>query len=257
MTQVIAVDWSGRATGEAEAIWLARVVNGRLEELENGLNRDGVINRVIKHARGERRTVVGLDFAFSFPRWYCEQQGWTRGIEVWHAMHERGEDLLKACEPPFWGLKGTKAATLNDRFRETDKAAGNPKSVFQISGGGAVGTGSLRGMPHLATLSKAGFTIWPFDPPGWPRAVEIYPRTLTGPVVKRRHRDRRKYLKERCHEQGAVLRERAAGSEDAFDAAVSALEMSRHLDEFERLPELPPDVSQRIEGQIWMPAREG
>ncbi|MCM3920678.1 hypothetical protein ND748_03170 [Frankia sp. AiPs1] len=39
MAQVIAVDWSGRAKGAAESIWLARVVAGRLVELDNGLDR--------------------------------------------------------------------------------------------------------------------------------------------------------------------------------------------------------------------------
>jgi catechol 2,3-dioxygenase-like lactoylglutathione lyase family enzyme len=62
---------------------------------------------------------------------------------------------------------------------------------FQIGGAGAVGTGSLRGMQHLADLAHAGFSIWPFDRPGWPLAVEIYPRLFTPGVVKSRHRARR------------------------------------------------------------------
>jgi hypothetical protein len=53
VSQAIAVDWSGRAKGAAEAIWLARV------------------------ARGDPRTIVGFDFAFSIPRWYCEANGWA------------------------------------------------------------------------------------------------------------------------------------------------------------------------------------
>ncbi|MFP5389572.1 MAG: hypothetical protein ACLGG5_09790, partial [Thermoleophilia bacterium] len=38
-------------------------------------------------------------------------------------------------------------------------------------------------MPHLLTLARNGFGIWPFSE-GWPRVVEIYPRALTGPVNK-------------------------------------------------------------------------
>jgi hypothetical protein len=41
-------------------------------------------------------------------------------------------------------------------------------------------------------------------------------------------------------------------SEDAFDAAVSALVMQQHLDEFESLPLLDDD-SFILEGQIWTP----
>jgi hypothetical protein len=253
LKQVIAIDWSGRAARASEAIWIARVVDGRLEELENGLDRGIVIQRVVELAHNEPRTVVGIDFAFSFPRWFCAEQGWTTGGEVWDAIAKQGEELLASCSAPFWGRKGTTAQTLGDPYRETDKAAGGAKSVFQIGGAGAVGTGSLRGMPHLLTLAAAGFAVWPFDPPRWPLVVEIYPRLLTGPVKKNRHRERREYLEARYPEQDTVLCERAAGSEDAFDAAVSALEMSRHIGEIERLPTLRSDAPERIEGAIWAP----
>ena len=59
--------------------------------------------------------------------------------------------------------------------------------MFQIGGAGAVGTGSIRGMPHLLTLADSGFTIWPFVSGGLPTVVEIYPRALTGPVNKGSH----------------------------------------------------------------------
>jgi hypothetical protein len=76
-------------------------------------------------------------------------------------------------------------------------------------------------MPHLLTLAKNGFGIWPFSE-GWPRVVEIYPRALTGPVNKGKWSARHDYLVEHFPEQPRDLLERAAGSEDAFDAAVSA-----------------------------------
>jgi Protein of unknown function (DUF429) len=256
MTRVIAVDWSGRAKGAAEAIWLARVDEGRLVELDNGLDRREAVAAVIEHAQREERTIAGFDFAFSFPRWYCAQNGWTTGVEVWRAMRDSSDDLLKGCEPPFWGRAGTSAQQQGDPYRETDKAvAGNPKSVFQIAGAGAVGTGSLRGMPHLVDLAGAGFAIWPFDPPGWPLAIEIYPRVFAPAVVKSRQGERRAYVERHFPDQDPVLRERAAGSEDAFDAAVSALAMAAHLDELERLPERPLGSAQRIEGEIWGPSR--
>jgi hypothetical protein len=254
VTQVLAIDWSGRAKAAAESIWLARVTDGRLDELENGLDRSEVIAAVIERARSQPRTVAGFDFAFSFPRWYCAQNGWTTGIEVWRAMRDHAEDLLKGCNPPFWGRAGTIAQTQGPPYRETDKAVGGqPKSVFQIAGAGAVGTGSLRGMPHLVELAEAGFAIWPFDPPNWPLAIEIYPRVFAPGVVKSRHGDRRTFLERRFPNQDPVLLERAAGSEDAFDAAVSALFMADHNDRLSRLPERPPGSAQRIEGEIWTP----
>jgi Protein of unknown function (DUF429) len=254
VTQVIAVDWSGRVKGAAESIWLALVTDGQLAELENGLDRGEAVAAVIERAQREKQTIAGFDFAFSFPRWYCAHNGWTTGIEVWRAMQDRAEDLLKDCEPPFWGRAGTSAQTQGAPYRETDLAvAGQAKSVFQIAGAGAVGTGSLRGMPHLVELAEAGFAIWPFDPPDWPLAIEIYPRVFVPGVVKSRHLERRRYLEQNFLDQDPVLRERAAGSEDAFDAAVSALAMAARLDELSSLPTRPPESAQRIEGEIWAP----
>ncbi len=135
---------------------------------------------------------------------------------------------------------------------------GQPKSVFQIGGAGAVGTGSLRGMCHLALLADAEFAIWPFDGRGWPLVVEIYPRLFTPKgLVKSRHLERRTHLTQTFPDQNPVLLERAAGSEDAFDAAISALTMARHLDELENLQPFPTGSPQLIEGCIWAPATGG
>ena len=124
--------------------------------------------------------------------------------------------------------------------------------MFQIGGAGAVGTGSIRGMPHLLTLAEGGFTVWPFEPGGVPTVVEIYPRALTGPVNKSRWADRHAFLLDRFPEQPRDLIERAAGSEDAFDAAVSALVMGAHAATLETVPS-PTDDVYRIEGKIWRP----
>lgn len=250
--QVIAVDWSGRQKRAGEATWLACVRDGRLVELENGRERAEVIAEVVRLAAAEPRTVAGLDFAFSFPSWFCELEGWTSGREVWQAMRDQGEGLLDACKPPFWGRPGTTAQTLGLALRETE-LTGGAKSVFQIGGAGAVGTGSVRGMPHLLTLADAGFAIWPFDAPRWPLALEIYPRLLTGKVDKSRHRARRDYLTARVLGQDPVLVERAAGSEDAFDAAVSALRIAETLRGLEQLPQAGNADPRRIEGAIWRP----
>jgi hypothetical protein len=244
---VIAIDWSGRARGAAAAIWLAHVRDGELVALENGRERDGVVDHVIGLARAQPRTVVGLDFSFSFPRWYCEREGWHSGRAVWDAMRDRGEELLAACEPPFWGRPGTRAQTLGEPLRATERACG-AKSTFQIGGAGAVGTASIRGMLLLARLAGAGLAIWPFDRPALPAAVEIYPRALTGPVVKRSARARRAYL-ERYGLQDSL----GATSEDAFDAAVSALVMSAHAGELASLPAIAPGAPEAIEGAIWRP----
>lgn len=256
--QIIAVDWSGRANGPAESLWRAEVRHGRLTELRNGLDRDELIAKLLELGEAEPRTVIGLDFAFSFPAWWCEEKGWSSGEDVWLAMEHEGEDLLKGCEDPFWGRPGKRNTHPKARlYRQTegDEDGVRPKSVFQIGGAGAVGTGSVRGMPHLLTLAKAGFGIWPFSK-GWPCVVGIYPRALTGPVNKGRWSARHRYLLERFPEQPGELLERAAGSEDAFDAAVSALVMSEYEAELRALAP-PADPTERVEGKIWRPQLPG
>jgi hypothetical protein len=242
--EVVAIDWSGRATGARRTIWLAHARGGRLVALENGRTREEVIEAAVE--RAGPACLVGLDFSFSFPRWYCRREGWGTGPEVWAAMRERGEALLAACEPPFWGRPATRAQTLGEPLRETERAVG-ARSTFQIGGAGAVGTGAIRGMPLLERLAEAGFAIWPFDAPAARTVVELYPRVLTGPVVKSREDARRAHLRERFGDQDPALLERAAGSEDAFDAAVSALVAARHAGP---LPVVPPTV----EGRIWTPS---
>ena len=123
--------------------------------------------------------------------------------------------------------------------------------MFQVGGAGAVGTGSLRGMPLLQRLHDEEFSIWPFDPPGWPRVVEIYPRLLTGAANKGRRDKRVDYLQVRAGIP-APLRDLAIESEDAFDAAVSAIVMSENIERLTNLP-YPLDAQRQIEGVIWHP----
>jgi hypothetical protein len=259
MSQVIAVDWSGRATGASESIWLAVVRDGDLVELENGFERGEAIGRIVELAARDRETVVGIDFAFSFPEWYCVDEGWSSGFHVWTAMAARSDRILGACEPPFWGRAGTVAQSIGPAHRRTDlDVGGNAKSVFQIGGAGGVGTGSVRGMPFLAFLSRAGFAIWPFHAPRMPMVVEIYPRRFVPDgVVKSRHLSRRAHLERHHGNVDDGLRERAAGSEDAFDATVSALAMAAHFSEFLELPRFAPGSPELIEGAIWAPRPSG
>lgn len=252
--RVVAVDWSGKLRRAEEFTWLAEVRDGELASLENGRGREELVDHVIALAEDEPRTAVGLDFGFSFPAWWCDEQCWRDVRDVWAAMARDAERLLEGCEPPFWGRPQKRNPLPADRrYRRTEIVdADGAKSVFQIGGAGAVGTGSLRGMPHLETLAQRGFDIWPFGSAAWPRVVEIYPRALTGPVNKSSWRKRRDLLFARFGDQSAMLLERAAGSEDAFDAAVSALVMAEHA---RQLSELAPTDDPRlaIEGKIWRP----
>jgi len=174
-------------------------------------------------------------------------------------MLNAGQQLLSEPKPPFWGAAGSSPPSPDRRFRATDQRLLDdglqPKSVFQLDGPGAVGRRSIRGMPFLVELHDVGFSVWPFHEPGWPRVVEIWPRVFTGPLDKGRFYERHEFLQARFAGQDPVLLERAAGSADAFDAAVSALSMAEHLAELESLePSTDPD--ELLEGRIWRPAAE-
>lgn len=256
--RVIAIDWSGAVVGAHRKIWLAEVVDGRLVRLENGRDRAAITEHLIEMARQDAQIVTGLDFAFSLPAWYLEQEGLPTAHELWRRADEQADAWLKACARPFWGRgKVSRWPGIPSHFRQTErdvpKMGGiSPKSVFQVGGAGAVGTGSLRGMRTLRRLHEAGFSIWPFDPPGWPRVVEIYPRLLTDRVVKSDPEARNTYLAAHFPNLDASLTALAASTDDAFDAAVSALVMARHLHELCALEQVNDSIT-LLEGAIWYP----
>ena len=258
MKRVIAVDWSGARTGAKRKIWLAEVRDGRLQRLESGRSRRELVEHLIDEAAKEPDMVVGLDFAFSFPRWFAEERGAQSIGELWDLVDEHGEEWLRNCQCPFWGKAGCTMPRERELYRLTEQRASeehegvNPKSVFQIGGGGAVGTGSIRGMPYLVQLREAGFSVWPFEVAPTRLVLEIYPRLLTGPVNRSDFDEREKYLAKHCPEIDCELACKAASSEDAFDAAVSAVVMSRHVEEIGALT-ASQNPTELIEGNIWWP----
>jgi len=255
--RTVAIDWSGRASNAEKSIWIAEVADDQLVFLENGRGRVEVANVLIEWAAASPNLLIGLDFAFSFPAWFLTERGMSTVQDLWMAAASNGNDWLAACEWPFWGRPGKRKPDLDGRahFRATEEvvpatAGIRPKSVFQIGGAGAVGTGSIRGMATLHHLSTRGFSIWPFDPPTWPRVIEIYPRLLTGSVRKSSTERREAYLSARGIRAAQGLLDRAASTEDAFDAAVSALVMWEHATELVQLPQATDGIT-LLEGAIW------
>jgi len=261
--EVLAVDWSGAVHGARRTIWLAETRSGALVRLERGRDRRELVGHLVELARWRPSLVIGLDFAFSFPAWFLRERGIARAEGAWSLAREQGESWLSACPEPFWGKKDRRrpaADPARPLFRRTESERPplrgiGPKSVFQIAGAGAVGTGSLRGMPFLAELRGAGFSIWPFDPPRPPLVVEIYPRWLTGRVRKTSPVARALHLASRFPSLDRSLADLAASTEDAFDAAVSALRMAEHAAAFARLPRAR-DAIEDLEGRIWSPLED-
>lgn len=192
----------------------------------------------------------------------------VRDIRFWGKPHKRppefcGEGLRRMFRHTDFDNKIAQALEGGDLERAAKMKGITPKSPFQIGGSGSVGTGSLRAMPLLLRLHAAGFRVWPFEDAQIdgtsgpkPLLVEIYTRLMTGAVAKSNALARKAYLQRKLAEDPAyapvsraVLR-KAQGSEDAFDALISTLEMMRHRDEFAGLrattePEL------LLEGITW------
>ncbi|MBK7642332.1 MAG: hypothetical protein IPJ19_04685 [Planctomycetes bacterium] len=256
--RTIAVDWSGAARGAERRIWLAEVVEGRLLRLECGRTREELVRHLADCTQREPSLAVGFDFAFGFPAWFARELGAGLAHEAWSAAAERGEEWLARSPAPFFGRKGSRRPAKDParplwRRTELEHPALQgiaPKSVFQIGGAGAVGTGSLRGMPLLPVLERAGFSIWPFARATPPFAAEIYPRWFTGPLAKSVRRSRALHLANHPLPAARELCELAEASEDAFDAACSALALAGA-----RAPADPAEFDSvfGLEGRIWRP----
>ena len=147
---------------------------------------------------------------------------------------------------------------LAEHLRRAEKAISvggiSPKSVFQIGGAGAVGTGSVRGMPYLPQLRQAGFSIWPFDPASPWTVLEIYPRLMTGPVRKSNLEQRTLYLNAGPWSLPPAHAASIIGSEDAFDAGISALVMHDNLADLALLRPTTDPVT-LLEGDVWRPPK--
>jgi hypothetical protein len=258
-SRVVAVDWSGALVGSERKLWLCEVDARGVVRLEDGRSRDVLIAHLCDEAARDPRLVAGFDFAFSFPAWFVATFG--DAFAVWRAAQGLEGEWLAAAAPPFWGRGGgaRRDATV-EHFRRTEGVVGGrvgirPKSVFQVAGAGSVGTGSIRGMPHLLTLREAGFAVWPFEPAraDAPLAIEIWPRLCYGePVVKARATSRADWLARHAPDLAPAHRAAAEASDDAFDALAAGLAMWAAHATFVTLPPAR-DAQETLEGRIWEP----
>lgn len=263
MQRVIAIDWSGaKARNGRGGIALAEISDGRLLRLDAGLDRTEAVDALLQ-CDPEGGVLVGMDFAFSLPNWYLRERGYRSTVDFWRDLSGEGdagaEAILSRCEPPFWGRPGK----LRPHGPEIDcrktTLKHRAKPVFQIGGAGSVGTGSLRGMPHLLRLREGGWSVFPFDDPGERTVVEIYTSVLYRyagiPAVRKSSADSRRQALAEIH--GCVVpkaaRLEAARNEHAFDALTAAIGLWNwtRSDAF-GFP--VPDATDRLEGMIFPPS---
>lgn len=254
-----AVDWSGARRGAERRIWLAEVRDGVLVRLESGRSREEVVELLVAEAADDSRLVVGLDFAFSFPAWYLAHVGCESVEAFWRLVGRDGPVWSEALEAPFFD-RGSWHDDRNREFRDSSpyrrterELTPRPETVFKLVGQRQVGKASLTGMPALLRLRDAGFSIWPFDAPELPVAVEIYPRLFYGPRVRKQDASSRRELVESwAMDSPHDLVAAAVASDDAFDAATSALGLYRQRSRLVEL-EREADPAYQLEGRIFAP----
>jgi hypothetical protein len=234
---VVAIDWSGRAG--MEQVHHIRAAVARPDEPINvwaDLTRADVVEALC--ALPDDRVVVGFDFSFSYPAWVGQWWRVDSAIELWPIVERDADVWVSECCEPFFGRKGKLRPRGVPLLRRTEAEFPPAKSTFQINGPGAVGLGSLRGMPYLTALRHAGFAVWPFDDAGSRTIVEIYPTALRALVGELDLEPR----------VSAATR----NNDNTRDAVYSASVMFKHRADFAGL-RAATDATTRLEGQVWVP----
>ena len=262
----VGVDWSGAADrrAAARAIWCAVVDDGHLVALETGRDRRQTTARLIELVFEEPETVIGLDFCFSAPAWFLDAHGMRSAGELWRWAARQAESdpgFVRGLPAPFWGPSiRPRPAIPGPTLRATEAAVAasgtRPASVFQITGPGSVGAQSLLGMPELMALCDAGVSVWPFDAPRLPVAVEVFPRALArrlAPTGTRRGGPGfRAAVVDRHADAFGPWADVVRGNQDAFDAAVAAVGLACGRDLVGQLARTRDDQDLR-EGAILLP----
>jgi hypothetical protein len=214
----VGVDWSGAEAEGQSGIQVAEVrcQTGQVQLVSppNGISwsRRDVLEAVL--AFSDRRTLVGLDFAFSVP--WQKEQGTTpacldelqnvRDLWSWvdgfceETPHFYAGPIWRSDQSPFrpftrfWSREVQYQRQVVDALllRQTETAAMasglHPKSIYQMVGP-QVGAGSFAGMRVLNALASVKeVAIWPFDDVQNAQVViaEIYPALFFHAAGRRR-----------------------------------------------------------------------
>ena len=149
--------------------------------------RRGVAEWLVEQLSGQKRTLVGIDHAFSFPLPYFEkyrlQPDWPAFLEDFHKHWPTDGDNTYVCFVRDVILKqGAKREGESSWLRLTEQWTPAAKSVFQFDVQGQVATSTHAGLPWLKFIQKhCGDRVhfWPFDgweiPEGKSVVAEVYP----------------------------------------------------------------------------------
>ena len=210
----VGVDWSGARGPRLSGLQVAMATAGRcpprLVSPPDGRKhwiRSLFADWLVETLSGNGRVLVGLDFAFSFPRRDTgeffpgtpDPDAPSTACGLWRRVDDlceaTGKDFFagafveKGWYAPYFLLPGKRGARYEHRLRMTDERCrdmnlGRPETVFKLVGPTQVGKGSLAGMRVLCHLRRKmpRLCIWPFDRLPKSRsvavAVEVYPNAF-------------------------------------------------------------------------------
>jgi hypothetical protein len=213
---VLVVDWSAAAKARRpspDSIWIGAARDDTVEARHFATRPDaeGWLSQQITRAGdlGER-LLIGFDFAFGFPAGAaraltgrddpCAIWSWlaARILESRDGANNRFAVAVEANRrfgrKVFWGADldpditlrretGAAAALGLAAHRAVEGQAKGAKSVWQLTGAGAVGSQSLVGLPMIHRLSQLpSVAVWPFDTPDRIVMAEVYPSLLRARV---------------------------------------------------------------------------
>lgn len=162
----VGIDYSG-AKGENSrlpGIQIYRAIGTaepeRVPSLDRNWNRREVKEWLLGELRQEDRVIVGIDYAFSFPRERGSPHDW--------------DGFLNSFKPKRKGKQ---------IFRLTERWTSSARSIFTFGVPGQVGPATMKGIPYLRDLrndlSRGKVHFWPFDgfgvPPAKSVVAEVYP----------------------------------------------------------------------------------
>ncbi len=200
----VGVDWSGARGPELPGLQVAMATDGRsppcLVPPPGGgklWTRDMFADWLVKETfSGNDRVLVGLDFAFSFPR-HDTGEFFPGSPDTPYTVFDLWRHVDGRCGNTESFYAGTfvedkryasyfqGGVRYEHRLRMTDERChrmgwGRPETVFKLVGPAQVGKGSLAGMRVLHRLRGEipRLRVWPFDPSesrSATVAVEVYP----------------------------------------------------------------------------------
>ncbi|MHA3914788.1 precorrin-8X methylmutase [Halovulum sp. GXIMD14793] len=229
--RVIMVDWSARSkpsgvSPQTDAIWWAEATATSVAPPTYCRTRAAAMaqlaGRIAKALDSGERLLIGFDFPFGYPAGVAKTIcGAADARALWRWLDARITDDIDnsnnrydvAAEinrlypglGPFWGrpknwnfpdiptkAKARTSLDVPERRRAETKQS-NAKTVWQLSGAGAIGSQVLMGLPALQTLIddprlKDRIAVWPFDtglapPRASATLAEIYPSILAKTIA--------------------------------------------------------------------------